>query len=459
MLMSLYALVANISSAIIGSALPNLVTAWATFSQFGPPTGLIAFGDLSHLVAVSLLALGAANIWWVPLSDTYGRRPIILIAIAILFGASIWCAEAKSFNSLLAARFIQGVGGAAADTLAPDVVGRIFFVHERGRAMAVYTTCLALGSFVGGVCGGYIATHAGWQWTMWLSAILAGLLLVACFFFQPEVLFDREAALARDRGGAVQTSAGDSSMAAEEEEKTSGRVEMSESVRSGSNAYIYAPYTFTRSLGFMKPRPGLLRRFWVPWLTLAFPGCVMVMTHYAGLVGLIVTAATVAPTLLASPPYLWGANAGLINMAGVVGTLCGGVYAYFTTDWLTKRRARYNKRGRAEPEDRLPLIIPSLIISFAGALTFGFCGQSQHPQAWVGLAFGFGMIGFGLMHIPSVGFNYIVEAYGEWANNCCKYIPVSSPGITKLYADRLLHSPHGCRSACRHFFHLVFLCW
>jgi MFS family permease len=428
-LMSLYALITNISSAIISSALPNLVTAFATFSNHGPPTGLIAFGDLTHLIAVNLLALGVGNIWWVPLSDTYGRRPILLIAMAMLFGFSIWCAEAKSFNSLLAARFLQGVGGAAADTLAPDVVGRVFFVHQRGRAMSVYTTCLALGSLIGGTCGGYVATNAGWRWTMWLSAILAGVLLLFTIFFQPEVLFDREAALARERG--AQPVAVGERAASSVEEKASGnpKVQMAESVHSGSHGY--APYTFARSLGFSKPRPGLLRRFWVPWLTLALPGCLMVMTHYAGLVGLIVTASSVGPSILAAPPFLWGANVGLINVAGIIGTILGGAYAYLTTDWLTKRAARHDKSGRAEPEERLPLIIPSLIIAVAGALAFGFCAQSSNPKAWIGLAFGMGMISFGLMQIPSVGFNYIVEAYGDWASNCCEcFLPMLSPVTT-----------------------------
>ena len=78
---------------------------------------------------------GAANIWWVPLSNVFGRRPVILFSLVILTASSVWAAEAKSFNSLLAARVFQGIGGATADTLCPGVIGEIFFRHERGRAM------------------------------------------------------------------------------------------------------------------------------------------------------------------------------------------------------------------------------------------------------------------------------------------------------------------------------------
>jgi predicted MFS family arabinose efflux permease len=48
---------------------------------------------------------------------------------------SIWGALAKSYSSLLAARLCMGLAAGPAETVAPDVVGEVFFIHERGRAM------------------------------------------------------------------------------------------------------------------------------------------------------------------------------------------------------------------------------------------------------------------------------------------------------------------------------------
>ena len=78
---------------------------------------------------------GATNLFWVPLSNIYGRRIIILISLLLLTVFSFWCASAQSFKSLLAARVFQGIGGATAETLAPEIVGKIFFVHQSGRAL------------------------------------------------------------------------------------------------------------------------------------------------------------------------------------------------------------------------------------------------------------------------------------------------------------------------------------
>jgi len=146
----------------------------------------------------------------------------------------------------------------------------------------------------------------------------------------------------------------------------------------------------------------------------------MVMLQYAGLVGLVVTISTISPALLSAPPYLWGSNVGLINIGGLVGSVLGLIYTYFTTDWLIKRAARRESHGFGEPEKRLPLMIPAIFVAAAGSLVFGFCAQYPSSNGWVGLAVGFAMVSFGLMQIPSVGFNYIIEAYGALASDCCK---------------------------------------
>jgi MFS family permease len=79
--------------------------------------------------------LGASNLLWVPLANTFGRRPIILGSLLLLIFSSMWAGLATSFNNLLAARLFMGIGGGPADAVAPDVVGEVFFLHQRGRAM------------------------------------------------------------------------------------------------------------------------------------------------------------------------------------------------------------------------------------------------------------------------------------------------------------------------------------
>lgn len=127
--MSMHPFVVNFTSASISSAFP----VYASTPVFGLPPK--RFSELTYLVAVNVLMLGAANLWWVPLANTFGRRPVTLASLLLLVFSSMWGGLATSFNSLLVARIFMGIGGAPADAVSPDVVGEIFFVHQRGRAM------------------------------------------------------------------------------------------------------------------------------------------------------------------------------------------------------------------------------------------------------------------------------------------------------------------------------------
>ncbi|KAK2796526.1 hypothetical protein FQN51_009306 [Onygenales sp. PD_10] len=392
--MSLYAFVANFTSASLSSALPIM----ATPLVFRPP---IPMSRLTHLIAVNVLMLGAGNIWNVPLAHTFGRRPVILINLLLLTLSSMWAGLAKEFNNLLAARFFIGIGGSAADAVAPDVVGEIFFVHQRGRAMACYTVFLACGSLVGGTSGSYIVAMHGYEWLHWTNVIFSAITLALCFVFQSETLFDRVSALAVSG-----------------EERPGSQSNADQKPASAEGRASFPPYTFSRSLRMWTYRPGLLRRFLTPLMTLRFPGVWLVMLWYAGLVGGIVTISTVGPGMVAAPPYLWGRNAGLINIGGIIGTLLGTVYCYYVADFAVKQHAKKESHGFAEPEARLWTALPGLFLATTGLWVFGFSGNNPGGNSWVGLQFGGGMLAFGLMQVPSIGFNYIIDSYNPISGDC-----------------------------------------
>lgn len=69
---------------------------------------------------------------------------MLIFAMTVTVAATVWCGEAKSFDSLLGARVVQGFGMGPADSIAANVVGEMFFVHERGRAMVSFVFSLSL---------------------------------------------------------------------------------------------------------------------------------------------------------------------------------------------------------------------------------------------------------------------------------------------------------------------------
>ncbi|AEO67469.1 uncharacterized protein THITE_2051832 [Thermothielavioides terrestris NRRL 8126] len=399
---SIYAFIANFTSSVIAPVLQLWFVAY--------PQEPKSFSDLSYLIAVSSLLLGSSNIWWVPLSNWAGRRPVLLLATLLMTLCTVWCAVAKSFGSLLAARILQAAGGGAADSVAPALIGDMYFVHERGRAMAVYTIFLSSGAITGGLCGGYLGYAHGWTNIFWVSTALAGFVFLGVVFFVPETLFDR---VAED----TSSSSGDAKEAGAKDVET---VE----TRAASPPELQGSFTYLESLGLRRPRGSLVRYFVQPWRTLALPGTWVVMLHYAGLVGGIVTLSVIGPQILSAPPYLWGENAGLINVGGLIGTLVGYLYTFVLADSRLKRQAKHQGHGLAEPESRLPIMFFPLFIATSGFFVFGFCSQYPGGSRWVGMEIGYGMISFGLTQVPSVGFNYLIDAYQHLAADCFTMVTI-----------------------------------
>ncbi|EFQ36723.1 major facilitator superfamily transporter [Colletotrichum graminicola M1.001] len=394
LVVSFYSFCGNFTSASIAPALQL----W--FKTF--PSQVRPYGDLTHFIAVNTLFLGTSNILWVPCSNIFGRRPVLLAATLLMTVATIWCAVSTTYNSVLVARLFQGIGAGASETVAPALIGEVFFVDERGRAMAVYTMFLAAGSLIGGIAGGYIGFSKGWADIFWVGVAISAFCFVCTILLVPETLYDRVVS-------PVETTTGSNSG----EKGSEIRIEDSR-----SQMLDYRPYTFGRSLGFTHYRGNVVSNFAAPWKTLWLPGTWVVMFHYAGLVGGIVTISVIGPQLVASPPYLWGNNVGLINIGGLVGTLLGAAYTYILSDALLKKNVKTSGSGLAEAESRLPIMFLSLVVATGGFLVFGFSAQYPSKNGWVGLCAGYAMVAFGLMQLPSVGFNYLIDAYKQRAGDC-----------------------------------------
>ncbi|KAH8201693.1 hypothetical protein TruAng_004131 [Truncatella angustata] len=397
LVVSLYALVANFTSSSIAPGLQL----W----MMNYPQDPRSFSVLVRLVAVNVLMMGGGNIWFVPLSNILGRRPVLIASTLMLTLCTMWCGFATNYDSLLAARIFQGMASAAADTVAPALIGDVYFMDERGRAMTVYTVCLVIGPIIGGIAGGYIAFTIGWFYVFWIGCALSAAVFVGTVLFVPETLYTR---FSTPPTGAELTYGAPPKDGATHLERTPTHATVTD----------YKPYTFARSLGFMKPAGGWAHHFIQPWRTLGLPGTWVVMLHYGGLVGGIVTISTIGPQIVAAPPYLWGANSGLINIGALIGSILGAIYTYLLSDSRLKSQAKHESHGYAEPESRLPTMFPALLIATAGFLTFGFCAQNPSIKGWVGLEFGYGMISFGLMQVPSIGFNYLIDSYSSLAADC-----------------------------------------
>lgn len=115
-----------------------------------------------------------------------------LLGTVIIIISSIWGgASGHNYKSLLWARVFQGVGLAPFEAVVNASVGDLYFVHERGKRMALTNLALFGGAFFTPVIVGKMTSTLGWKWCFYMVAIFAGAMLPLVVFFCPETAFVR----------------------------------------------------------------------------------------------------------------------------------------------------------------------------------------------------------------------------------------------------------------------------
>lgn len=129
---------------------------------------------------------------WSPISNVYGRRPIFIFVSAIGIAAHAGAAAAPTWHGILAARAFVGIGTSAGMGIGAACIADMFFMHERGRYMGVYTVFVTNGAHVAAMIGGPIATYLGWRWCYWIPCIIFGVNWIVNIFGLPETLYHRD---------------------------------------------------------------------------------------------------------------------------------------------------------------------------------------------------------------------------------------------------------------------------
>ena len=130
---------------------------------------LNGYSHLSWIVSAYLLTSTAATPIYGRLSDMYGRRRLLLPAIAIFVAASILCALAQSLPQLIAARALQGLGGAGLMSMAQSAIADVVPPRERGRYQGYMAAMWGLASIAGPILGGWVTDQFSWRWIFWMN--------------------------------------------------------------------------------------------------------------------------------------------------------------------------------------------------------------------------------------------------------------------------------------------------
>ncbi|MGA5197635.1 MFS transporter [Streptomyces exfoliatus] len=143
---------AALDGTIVATAVPQIV---------GDLGGLAVF---SWLFAGYLLAVTVTLPVYGKLSDTFGRKPVLIAGVVLFLIGSLLCAAAWSMASLIAFRIVQGLGGGALQGTVQTIAADLYPLKERPKIQARLSSVWAASSVAGPAAGGLLAGYADWRW-------------------------------------------------------------------------------------------------------------------------------------------------------------------------------------------------------------------------------------------------------------------------------------------------------
>ena len=125
------------------------------------------------------IGLAAGMLVWGPLSDRYGRKPVLCIGLASMLAASVVAAQVESVGAVAAARLVQGLAMSSGAVIARTVVRDLHAHEQAARLLASMTMVFSIVPIGAPLLGAAIAGHAGWRAIFWCFAGAAAALLAA----------------------------------------------------------------------------------------------------------------------------------------------------------------------------------------------------------------------------------------------------------------------------------------
>lgn len=157
-------------------------------SAIGISVNSLDTGNNQLLITMIFLGLGFGQLLFGPLSDSFGRKPIVYIGFTVFAVGSIVCVLSHSLELMVVGRIIQGIGLAAPRTIAIAVIRDMFKGDYMAKIMSFVTTFFILVPVIAPVMGKFILNHYDWTGIFYVQLIMA--LAVAIWFWkrQPETL-------------------------------------------------------------------------------------------------------------------------------------------------------------------------------------------------------------------------------------------------------------------------------
>jgi MFS family permease len=347
----------------------------------------------------------------------------------------------------MGACIVNGIGAGPAETIMPEIIADIFFLHDRGKWNTLYWVVYMGSLMVGPIIAGSMTETVGWRSFWWFNTGLLGLSFIMVVFMFPETRFKR--ALPGTVDHEKSSSLDEKTQSATQEDVNSSDTEKDgNEIKHINTANSILPNTTGLELSETAARDPYLGRgkpgkwqwkifqgnahpfrtiffdLWIPWKLFAFP-----IVEFAAFVvswscSSFLTINLTQSQVLAEPPYnMKPMTVGFTNFAIMVGAFIGLFTAGPLSDWVSARSTKRN-HGIREPEMRLPAMIPYVIIMFIGNIVVSIGYERKWPWEAI-VIIGYTCAGIQVAALPGIVSTYAVDSYKPVAGSLFVAITVN----------------------------------
>ncbi|OJJ47455.1 hypothetical protein ASPZODRAFT_141049 [Penicilliopsis zonata CBS 506.65] len=389
-----------------------------------------SFTDVALLTGYALCGVGVAGFLCVPTARLWGKRHLFLFGNVLMIISCAWAGgSGHNYKSLVWARVFQGIALAPFEALVNASVGDLYFVHERGKRMALSNVALFGAAFLTPVFVGKMTSTLGWQWTFYFVAIFATAALPFMFFFVPETAFRRASHLNIDyesnsdgnpsdrensMGATNATGQPNDHVFAEDKQPLPlpGR-----GVATSHNE-VPEKMSFSETLRLFNGRKtdeNFFKLLLRPFPLFFHPGILWACLTQGVLIGWTVFVGVVLAAIFLGPP-LWfdEVQTGYLYTGAFIGSILGLVLSGLLSDSINKAMIRLNG-GNYEPEFRILLVVFQLIFSGIGLYGFGIIAEDVARYGWLVADVFLMFIIMGMVMGAVASALYIVDAHRQIA--------------------------------------------
>lgn len=317
---------------------------------------------------------GVGPLLIVPFANIYGRRPIYLGGNLLAAISNVVAGNCSTWGGVLATRAFSGIGAGSTIAIGAATICDLYFLHQRGFFMGIFTFFLTNGPHLAPLIGGFTAQNLGWRYCFTIPSYIQFALFVINLFCLPETIYSRKS---ETTPSGYQESSHADLLLFRPKHLPSGRVSLLEFTR---------PFMMLKYVCVLFPVLYYMLAFSFGSVLFAASGSVVFRNFYD--FNLIQTG------LILSIPLL-------------IGCLIGEANAGWFVDFLIYRHSLRHD-GKRPPEPRLDALWLALLLPI-GTIIQGICITHSKTTSWVGNAFGMGIANCGLQVATTVVYSYTTD--------------------------------------------------